>query len=99
MKTDYEWAPIPGASPEAEAILDALKDRKASDNPDHAIKTMVLGDAATGRVVELVKALRKHTGVSIHTRHGKTYAEWAPERVRKSPPAGTRRSRKLEAVK
>ena len=22
MNTDYEWAPIPGASPEAEAILD-----------------------------------------------------------------------------
>ena len=65
MKTDYEWAPIPGASPEAEAVLAALKDRKASDDPDHAVKTMVLGDAAATATEDLVKALRKHTGVSF----------------------------------
>lgn len=98
MNTDYEWAPIPGASPEAEAVLAALKDRKASNDPAHAVKTMVLGNAADPTVEALVKALRKHTGVSIHSRHGKTYAEWAPERVRKSSRTkGT--TKKLEAVK
>lgn len=93
--TDYEWAPIPGHDPEAEAILAALKDRKEGPEP---VKTMVLGDAAATRTENLVKSLRRTAGVSIISRHGKTYAEWAPERKRGGRGAKKGKA-KLEAVK